>query len=96
MPLICFDLTNGFQFVELLEQRCDSISACHAAAFSQYSSSCRRGIDDGYSGRNFDCPGWKQLIADIKNGIVEKMIVKDMLSVRVRIMPSAFLLSRKL
>ena len=39
---------------------------------------CRHYTDDGYSGGNFDRPGWKQLIADIENGIVKTVIVKDM------------------
>ncbi len=39
---------------------------------------CRHYTDDGYSGGNFDRPGWKQLIADIENGIVKIVIVKDM------------------
>ena len=34
--------------------------------------------DDGWSGGNFDRPGWKQLIADIEAGKVERVIVKDM------------------
>ena len=39
---------------------------------------CRHYTDDGYSGGNFERPGWKQLIADIENGIVKTVIVKDM------------------
>lgn len=39
---------------------------------------CRHYTDDGYSGGNFGRPGWKQLIADIENGIVKTVIVKDM------------------
>ena len=34
--------------------------------------------DDGYSGGNFDRPGWKELIADIEDGKVGTVIVKDM------------------
>ena len=34
--------------------------------------------DDGWSGGNFERPGWKQLIADIEAGKVERVIVKDM------------------
>ena len=38
----------------------------------------RHYTDDGYSGGSFDRPGWKLLIADIENGIVKTVIVKDM------------------
>ena len=41
-------------------------------------TSCRHYTDDGYSGGNFERPGWKQLIADIERGIVKAVIVKDM------------------
>ena len=34
--------------------------------------------DDGWSGGNFERPGWKQLVADIEAGKVERVIVKDM------------------
>ncbi|MDL2231965.1 recombinase family protein [Ruminococcaceae bacterium OttesenSCG-928-L11] len=34
--------------------------------------------DDGYSGGNFDRPGWKRLIAEIEAGNVETVICKDM------------------
>lgn len=35
-------------------------------------------IDDGYSGGNFDRPGFKRLINDIQNGIIDCVITKDM------------------
>ena len=35
-------------------------------------------IDDGYSGGNFDRPGFKRLINDIENGLINCIIVKDM------------------
>ena len=35
-------------------------------------------IDDGYSGGNFDRPSFKKLENDIKNNIVNTLIVKDM------------------
>lgn len=34
--------------------------------------------DDGFSGGNFDRPGWKQLVAEIEAGKVGTIIVKDM------------------
>ena len=41
-------------------------------------TNCRHYTDDGYSGGNFDRPGWKQLIADIEAGKVTTVIAKDM------------------
>ena len=35
-------------------------------------------VDDGYSGGNFDRPGFKKLINDIQNGIIDCVITKDM------------------
>lgn len=34
--------------------------------------------DDGWSGGNFERPGWKQMIADIEAGKICRVIVKDM------------------
>ena len=34
--------------------------------------------DDGYTGGDFDRPGWQQLIRDIEAGIVQTVIAKDM------------------
>lgn len=34
--------------------------------------------DDGFSGGNFDRPGWKKLVAEIEAGTVGTVIVKDM------------------
>ena len=34
--------------------------------------------DDGYSGGNFDRPGWKKLIAEVEAGHISTVIVKDM------------------
>ena len=38
----------------------------------------RHYTDDGFSGGDFDRPGWKQLIEDIEAGVVKTVIVKDM------------------
>lgn len=35
-------------------------------------------IDDGYSGGNFNRPAWKALIADVENGYIDIVIVKDL------------------
>ena len=40
-------------------------------------TNCRHYTDDGYSGGNFDRPGWQQLLEDIEAGIVKTVLVKD-------------------
>ncbi len=35
-------------------------------------------IDDGYSGTNFNRPGYKKLISDIENGYIDCVITKDL------------------
>ena len=39
---------------------------------------CQHYTDDGFSGRNFERPGWQQLIADIDSGKIGAVLVKDM------------------
>lgn len=41
-------------------------------------SNCRHYTDDGYSGGNFERPGWKRLMADVEAGKVSTVIAKDM------------------
>lgn len=41
-------------------------------------TNCRHYTDDGFSGGSFDRPGWQQMIADIEDGIVKTVLVKDM------------------
>ena len=41
-------------------------------------TNCQHYTDDGYSGKDFNRPGWKQLIADIEAGKVGAVIAKDM------------------
>ena len=41
-------------------------------------TNCRHYTDDGYSGGNFDRPGWQQLLVDIEEGVVRTVLVKDM------------------
>lgn len=35
-------------------------------------------IDDGYSGTNFDRPGFQKMLTDIKEGLINLVIVKDL------------------
>lgn len=39
---------------------------------------CEFYVDDGYSGSDFDRPGFKRLINDIENGLIDCVITKDM------------------
>lgn len=41
-------------------------------------TNCRHFSDDGYSGGNFDRPGWQALIAEVEAGNVATLIIKDM------------------
>ena len=41
-------------------------------------TNCRHYTDDGFSGGNFERPGWKRLIADIDAGLVGVVIAKDL------------------
>ena len=41
-------------------------------------TNCRHYTDDGWSGGNFDRPGWKSLIADVEAGKVGVILAKDM------------------
>lgn len=41
-------------------------------------TNCRHYTDDGYSGGTFDRPGWQQMLADIEEGQIKTVLVKDM------------------
>ena len=41
-------------------------------------TNCKHYTDDGWSGGNFDRPGWKSLIADVEAGKVGVILAKDM------------------
>ena len=41
-------------------------------------SNCAHYTDDGYTGGNCERPDWKRLVADIENGKVASVLVKDM------------------
>lgn len=41
-------------------------------------TNCQHYTDDGYSGKDFNRPGWQQLIADIEAGKVCTVIAKDL------------------
>ena len=40
-------------------------------------SNCRHYTDDGYSGGNFERPGWKRLLTDVEAGKISTVIAKD-------------------
>ena len=40
-------------------------------------TNCKHYTDDGWSGGNFDRPGWKNLIADVEAGKVGVILAKD-------------------
>ena len=66
------------------EQANESLSITNQKSYlAEYAArngftNCRHYTDDGYSGGNFDRPGWKQLIADIDAGKVGVVIAKDL------------------
>ena len=39
---------------------------------------CKIYIDDGYSGLNFERPGFKELLADVERGVINMVITKDL------------------
>ena len=66
------------------EKYSDSVSIAHQKLFlEKYAADhgvthWKHYSDDGYTGANFDRPGWKQMIADIEAGLIDTVIVKDM------------------
>ena len=43
---------------------------------------CQFYVVDGYSGTNYDCPAFQELIKDIRNGEVSTLITKDLSRLR--------------
>lgn len=39
---------------------------------------CKIYVDDGYSGTNFDRPGFQELLKDVELGIINMVITKDL------------------
>lgn len=58
-------ITNQKSFLEAYAREHDFTNCCHYT-------------DDGFSGGDFDRPGWQKMIADIEAGIVKTVLVKDM------------------
>ena len=62
----------------------DSVSIAHQKTYlRKYADehgfvNCHDYTDDGWSGGTFDRPAWNQMIADIEDGKVDTVIVKDM------------------
>ena len=66
------------------EQANESLSIVNQKSYlAEYAArngfaNCQHYTDDGFSGGNFERPGWKQLIADIDAGKVDVVIAKDL------------------
>ena len=41
-------------------------------------TNCKHYTDDGFSGRNFERPGWQQMMTDIDGGKIGTVLAKDM------------------
>ncbi len=59
-------------------------------AADQGFTNCVHYTDDGYSGKDFNRPGWKQLMADVEAGKVGVVIVKDLSRVGRAYLETAF------
>lgn len=47
---------------------------CKENGFTNY----RFYVDDGYSGTTFDRPDFQRMVADVRAGLVKRVIIKDM------------------
>ena len=39
---------------------------------------CKEYVDDGYSGRNFDRPGFRELLRDVESNLINMVVTKDL------------------
>ena len=68
------DDENEGESVSISTQRSILIDYCNANQYSIY----KIYIDDGYSGLNFERPGFRELLEDVEHGLVNMVITKDL------------------
>ena len=67
------DETKG-ESVSIGTQRAILTEYCHSHQYVIY----KEYIDDGYSGLNFDRPGFRELLEDVEHGVINLVITKDL------------------
>lgn len=68
------DANKGIESISITNQR----AFIKEYALKNGIEICEFYVDDGYSGSDFDRPGFKRLINDIENGLIDCVITKDM------------------